>query len=230
MDIKIIINSILIIFILHIIILNINYSYTYGKKSNVENFKDSNEYSKDLDFLKSDANSNEEFKKKLLKYIQEDDNTIKDNKFENKNVIDIKASNTYLNDNNVPNFESNVADTSKFYVNNYDNLNEDQLKATSIEDLNKLKDKSNVSIDVQSNLPCNVKSYGRESTATPDNWTYKDELPMNGGTMNGIVGFDGLESQFAIYNPNKLNLQTVNENKFNNIPHDDLRKPIIYEN
>ena len=53
---------------------------------------------------------------------------------------------------------------------------------------------------------------------------------MNGGIMNGIVGFDSLESQFAIYNPNKLNLQVDNENKFNNIPHDDLRKPIVYEN
>ena len=232
MDIKIIINSILIIFILHIIILNINYSYTYGKKNNNENFKNSKEYSKDLDFLKNDINDNNEnddFKKKLLKYIQEDE-IVKENKFETKNVIDIKASNTYLNDNNVPNFESNVADTTKFYINNYDNLNEDQLKSTSIEDLNKLKDKDTVSIDTHSNVPCNIKKYGRESTATPDNWTYKDELPMNGGTMNGIVGFDNLESQFAIYNPNKLNLQSVNNDKFNNIPHDDLRKPIIYEN
>jgi hypothetical protein len=233
MDIRIIINSILIIFILHIIILNINYSYTYGKKNNNENFKNSTEYSKDLDFLKNDINNddteNDNFKKKLLKYIQEDE-IVKENKFESKNIIDIKASNTYLNSNNVPNFESNVADTSKFYINNYDNLNEDQLKATSIEDLNKLKDKNIVTVDVQSNSPCNIKTYGRESTATPDNWNYKDELPMNGGTMNGIVGFDNLESQFAIYNPNKLNLQSVNNDKFNNIPHDDLRKPIIYEN
>ena len=53
---------------------------------------------------------------------------------------------------------------------------------------------------------------------------------MNGGKINGIVGFDTLESQFAIYNPNKLNLQTANQNNFNNIPHDDLRKPIVYEN
>jgi hypothetical protein len=53
---------------------------------------------------------------------------------------------------------------------------------------------------------------------------------MNGGNMNGIIGFDSLESQFAIYNPNKLNLQSANSNNFDNIPHNDLRKPIVYEN
>ena len=55
-------------------------------------------------------------------------------------------------------------------------------------------------------------------------------MPMNGGNMNGIVGFDTLESQYSIYNPNKLNIQQNDDTKFKNIPHDDLRKPIIYEN
>jgi len=32
-----------------------------------------------------------------------------------------------------------------------------------------------------------------------------------------------------MYNPNKLNLQSVNDKKFDNIPHNDLRKPIVYE-
>jgi len=149
---------------------------------------------------------------------------------ENKNLNKVSASNTYVSDNNEPNFESNVADISKFYKFNYDNLNEDQLKSTSIEKLNKDNISIDTNIDVKSKEPCNVKNYGRETIVTPDNWNYKNELPMNGGNMNGIIGFDSLESQFAIYNPNKLNLQTSVENKFNNIPHDDLRKPIIYEN
>jgi hypothetical protein len=42
MDIKIIINSFILLFILHIIILNINYSKDIGKKKNIENFADSN--------------------------------------------------------------------------------------------------------------------------------------------------------------------------------------------
>ena len=234
MDIKIIINSLIILFILHIIILNINYSKDIGKK-NIENFKDSNKEKiskeKSLDFLMGDKEeSDNDFKKKLLKYIQEDV-PLKESEFENKNLNKIMPSNSFVNNNNTPNFESNVADISKFYKINYDNLDETQLKETSIDDLNKIgKEKDTISIDTQSKQPCNVKNYGRESTVTPDNWVYKDELPMNGGNMNGIIGFDSLESQFAIYNPNKLNLQTANSNNFDNIPHDDLRKPIVYEN
>ena len=92
------------------------------------------------------------------------------------------------------------------------------------------KEQNNITIDPQSKEACNVKSYGRESTVVPDTWTYKNELPMNGGQMNGIIGFDSLESQFAIFNPNKLNLQSANSPNLKNIAHDDLRKPIVYEN
>lgn len=231
MNIRIIINSLIIIFIIHIIILNLNYSYDFGKKKEIEKFS--------MSFLtdNSDNKLNEEFKKKMLKYIQSDYTPHVENKFEEKNLHQVEASNTFLSNNNNPNFESNVADISKFYNINYDNLNENDLKSTSInnlknfESLNKNKEKEHMTIDVQSKEPCNVKSYGRESTTLPDTWLYKDELPMNGGKMNGIFGFDSLESQFAIYNPNKLNLQTVNDNdNLKNIPHDDLRKPIIYEN
>lgn len=229
MDIKIIINSFIIIFILHIIILNLNYSVVVGKKNKIENFEDKKD---SMNFLTNDNNNstdeNEAFKKKLLKYIQQDE-VIKEPEFENKNLEKVSASNSYLSDNNTPNFESNVADISKFYKVNYDNLNENELKSTSIESLNKIS-KEKVSIDTNTKEPCNVKSYGREATVTPDNWVYKDEMPMNGGTMNGIAGFDSLESQFAIYNPNKLNLKSIKENSFSNIPHDDLRKPIVYEN
>ena len=58
MNIKIIINSLIIIFILHIIILNINYNLVIGKKSKIENFADSIESSNEdsMTFLKSDNN------------------------------------------------------------------------------------------------------------------------------------------------------------------------------
>ena len=229
MDIKIIINSLIILFIMHIIILNVNYHVVIGKKNDIEKFTDSDTNDNSMNFLMNN-NNNDEFKQKLLKYMQQNEN-VKETEFENKNINKVNPSNSYLSDNNDPNFESNVADISKFYKFNYDNLNEDQLKSTSIEKLNKdNKVKENINIDQQTKDPCNVKNYGRESSVTPDNWVYKDELPMNGGQMNGIIGFDSLESQFAIYNPNKLNLQSSAENKFNNIPHDDLRKPIVYEN
>jgi len=227
MNIKIIINSLIIIFILHIIILNINYNLVIGKKSKIENFADSIESSNEdsMTFLKSDNNldkSNEEFKKKMLKYIQQDI-PIKETEFEKKNMNKVEASNTFLSSNNEPNFESNVADISKFYKINYDNLDEDQLKSTSIDKLNVVHVNQEIKQPKQSVTT-------RESTVNPDNWTYKNELPMNGGNMNGIIGFDALESQFSIYNPNKLNLQDANSSNFDNIPHNDLRKPIVYEN
>ena len=223
MDFKIIINSLIIIFIFHIIILNINYKLDIGsKKTKVETFEDKKENS--MNFLKSDTDSNDEFKKKLMKYIQQPDPIIK-NEFEKKNIFPVQPSNTYLSDNNEPNFESNVADIKKFYKINYDNLDENELKSTSIDTLNKV-----VTLDTNTKEPCPVQSYGRDSVITPDTWNYKNEMPMNGGNMNGIVGFDTLESQYSIYSPNKLNIQQNDDNKFKNIPHDDLRKPIIYEN
>ena len=225
MDIKIIINSFIIIFILHIVILNINSTYSFGKKKNIENFEDSKENKDSISFL-TNNNDNDDFKKKLLKYIQEDE-PVKETEFEKKNLLKVEASNTYVNDNNVPNFESNVADISKFYKVNYDNLDENELKSTSIESLNKVNNSKPVS---KTEKDCNTDIYGRDSNVMPDNWSYKNEMPMNGGSMNGIIGFDSLESQFAMYNPNKLNLQSVNDKKFDNIPHNDLRKPIVYEN
>ena len=80
---------------------------------------------------------------------------------------------------------------------------------------------------------------GRESIELPTSWQYKSELPMNGGSMNGIYGFDNLESQFASFNDNsvngndhangtQVNLQPSNDNNFKNIPHNDLRKPVVY--
>ena len=238
MNIRIIINSLILIFIIHIIILNINYSYDIGNKKNIENFSDDNTVS----FLMDNATTNnkdDDFKQKMMKYIQQDYETPKENKFESKNIYPVEASNTYLSDNNVPNFESNVADTKKFYNINYDNLDESNLKATSINNLknyeslgkdNKESNSSSTTVISNYDQPCHIKEHGRESIKLPDTWSYKNELPMNGGNMNGIVGFDTLESQFAIYNINKLNIETVDDNKFKNIPHDDLRKPIIYEN
>jgi hypothetical protein len=191
-----------------------------------------------VDFLTSDKDSNDEFKKKLLKYIQYDENkenTPKESSFEKKNTSSILPANTYVGDDNVPNFESNVADISKFYDINFDSLNEDDLKnATPI-----CNSQNNTPIKLKGNDDsCKTKT-GRESIELPTTWQYKSELPMNGGSMNGIFGFDNLESQFASFNDNavggnahangtQINLQEANDNNFKNIPHDDLRKPIVY--
>jgi hypothetical protein len=240
MNIRIVINSLILIFIIHIIILNINYSYDIGNKKNIEGFTDNNNDDSNVSFL-MDNNSNnkgdDEFKQKMMKYIQQNYEAPKENKFESKNLYPVEPSNSFLSDNNVPNFESNVADTKKFYKINYDNLNEKDLKSTSIDNLKNYEslkkdntDKSSTTVISNYDEPCHIKEHGREPIKLPDTWSYKNELPMNGGTMNGIYGFDSLESQFALYNPNKLNLQSSDKEKFDNIPHNDLRKPIVYEN
>ena len=82
------------------------------------------------------------------------------------------------------------------------------------------KENKIVDIDVKSNTV-------RESEVKPDNWTYKNEVPMNGGVMGSIVGFDGLESQYANFS-DFFKLGNDDKEKFENVPHDDLRKPIIY--
>ena len=231
MNIKIIINSFIIIFILHIILLNINYSYSIGKNNELFTNSDTDNNKKNsLDFLmNNDIEPNEDFKKKLSNYILQNNKSIDDTNFDNKNINTILASNSFLSDKNTPNFESNVANIDKFYKINYDNLNENDLNEIQSTPIDSLKN-STTFIDKKNIEPCKDNEYIRKSDINPDTWQYKDELPMNGGKMNGIIGFDGLESQFAIFNPNKLNLQTANDPNFKNVAHDDLRKPIVYEN
>ena len=231
MNIKIIINSFIIIFILHIILININYSYTIGKKNELfTNSDKENNKKNSLDFLMNDnVEPNEDFKKKLSNYIQQSNKSNDNTNFDNKNINTILPSNSFLSDKNVPNFESNVANIDKFYKINYDNLNENELNEIQSTSIESLKNSTTV-IDKKDIEPCKDTEYIRNSTVSPDTWEYKNELPMNGGKMNGIFGFDSLESQFAIYNPNKLNLQESTSNNFIDLPHEDLRKPVLYEN
>ena len=227
MDIKYFINICLIILVLHIILLNINFNIKIGNKSNLENFDNNmnNSGAATIDFLKND--SNDDFKKRLLNYIQQDEQQQQQQQQQQmiyKNKSDVIASNSYTDDKNVPNFESNVADIKQFYKVDFDNLGESDLKNYSKE--------IGVSKDNVINTSNVITPYGREAQPLPDNWNYKDELPMNGGLMNGIGGFDNLESQFASFGSagTSLNLQQANDSNFKNIPHDDLRKPIVYNN
>jgi hypothetical protein len=231
MNINIIINSIIIILILHIIILNINYNIVIGKKVK-ENFKgtpntaipsipsitditDSTDSS--MDFLTTNK-TNDDFSQKMLKYMQTNTEPKKESNMD-KNKIDIVPLNSYLSNNNEPNFESNVADISKFYKLNFDSTStsDNQQKSTPISNI--IPNKQN-----EINEPSSHNE-SRKSIENPINWNYKNELPMNGGEINGIFGFDSLESQFANYN-----FSDINQQNSTNIPHNDLRKPVVYEN
>ena len=217
----------------------------FGKKSNTiaENFVNNNSNSEtSMNFLldnSNDSSADEEFKKKMLKYINQDSNintNTNTNEFYEKNYNRVEPSNTFVSNMNKPNFESNVADISKFYKINYDNLDENELKSTSIDSLKNQNIRHNLEQNQTQNNPQKVSSdihkqpeEGRQTEQVPNYWDYKNELPMNGGLINGIGGFDSLESQFALYNPNKLNLKEDSDNNYKNIPHNDLRKPVVYE-
>lgn len=218
------------------------------------------EYQKSIQFLQdSDSQSkfgDDDFKQKLLSFIKKTDQPVKHESpevaqkaFVQKNVDPIMPSNTFTSNVNVPNFESNVLNVAKFYtinspdssMENFDNLDSKGLKQ-NIQRLSKDEFTNEQSssgmilkktpIPNQSNDVNDSKSsFGRVATELPPTWEYKNELPMNGGTIGGgIVGFDALESQFSMYSPGTMQMQQANSPNFQVIPHDDLRKPIIYEN
>ena len=68
MDIKYLINICLVLLILHIILINLNFNIKLGKNNDVEKFTN-NDSKSNVDFLTSDKDSNDEFKKKLLNIL-----------------------------------------------------------------------------------------------------------------------------------------------------------------
>lgn len=198
-----------------------------------------------------------DFKQKLLSFIRKTEpKEVKVESpekaqqiFTQKNIPPIMPSNTFTSNQNVPNFESNVLNVQKFYtinssddsIENFDNLDAKKLKS-NIQKLSEDKftnEQSRQGIVMKQtpipNLSNDVNdsrsSFGRIATELPPTWEYKDELPMNGGVIGGgIVGFDALESQFSMYSPGTMQMQKADSPNFQVIPHDDLRKPIVYEN
>ena len=250
MNINIIIHELIIIFILHVIIINLDYTIIIGNKRNIpknienmtnqkqtKNIEKNNE-SESLDFLLGNSKKNDAFQQKMNNYIKEIQvrkNETKD--FDTKNEFPVIAANSFLDNENTPNFESNVADTPKFYkinnnddtskfANSYDNLNENDLKQTSLSTLKNNSNIFNKSTNVEKDI--NIASNTvRQSQVNPDNWSYKNDFPMNGAPMNGIVGFDGLESQYADFG-SFFKLETNTKQPIETLPHDDLRKPVVY--
>jgi hypothetical protein len=222
MNLKVIIHALILLFILHIILINIDYSVTIGKK--IENFDNHPKiYDKtepkqpSMDFLQI-SEKDQEFIKKMNEFSQEDP---KESTFDKKNEFPVIPANGVLSNENSPNFESNVADTFKFYNINHDNLKETELKATSIQALNQKA--TNVINETQK-----IDNQVRQAHEKPTTWEYNDEFAMNGGKMGEIVGFDGIESQYADFGSILSPKDSSDQKNPDNIPHDDLRKPVVY--
>ncbi len=204
------------------------------------------------------ASRDDDFKQKLLSFIKKGDTPKQpvessekaQQQFVDKNVLPVMPSNTFTSNVNVPNFESNVLNVAKFYtinssdsssMENFDNMDAKTLKSSigklSSDDFTNEQSRQGVIMkqtpipNLSNDVNDAKSSFGRVATELPPVWEYKNELPMNGGTIGGgIVGFDALESQFSMYSSGSMQMQPANSPNFQVIPHDDLRKPIKYEN
>lgn len=168
---KIIINSLLIIFILHLLLENIDFNFQIGDL-NMESYQNKKNDDQTLKFL-TDVNNNHLLNNKL---------NMKDKLLDYVSQVSVKPSNIYESDNNVPNFNSNVENISKYYErnNNYDNI--EKLQKNNYKSIDKVSGRQKVS----------------EDTVSSVSWKYDNELTMNGGDMGGIFGYDSLDSNYAV--------------------------------
>ena len=214
MDIKVLVNALLIIILLHLLIKNFNFNKTltifqknkeYFDIDNLDNLDNDEENS--LNFLLNTDNDDNSFNE-LRDYVQ---------KCEEPKV---KAGNFYVEDENTVNFTSNVLNVNKFYNKEYDKLpgSYDGLDGSQL---------SNIDMSKIQNQSC-FANKGVTNTKN-DNWNYKNDLVMNGGNLlNNIVGFDTLDNAYASYGSNDNNLSYPKQNC--NIKPDDIRMGLGYPN
>ena len=114
----------------------------------------------------------------------------------------VNPANFYTQDYNTPNFTTDVLDLRKYY--DYDLP---ASKSTS-------GPKEGTSGDSQGEMFRKTKEDNFPWLEGPDNnekknvmesdyWSYKDELPMNGGSFDGIVGYQNMGDSFSFFNQYK---------------------------
>ncbi len=234
MEVKILINSLLIILIIYIILDNIPYRYRFGVEKRMhnnrfmeryshsnhgqeeqENFK-SNVGENTLDFL-NDSSSKD--KEELYNYLLGDNKT-------NSDEPSVQPSNYWLSNDNVPNYGSNVMDIKQNYdvEKNFDGLQQTKLEESKygLKNEKHIMEQTIVDKQTQQSSFLDSNTNDNQNTFKPDTWKYKNELPMNGGMFNGLSGFDSLNGSYAVYDVNDLSLESCN-NETACKPKDDLR-------
>lgn len=239
MEYKVIINAIIIIFIIYLILENINYSYKFdiNNTKNIINENYENNKEKNVD-NKSEKNQNNSYKEnKSINFLTDDNDYVPNFDELDKNDCEtdknyVKPGNFWLDNNNNPNFNSNVTNVSKFYDINLDesSISQDEHSTPLDEITNYNKKELEKVIDYEQSKESCFLNKGNKPfiPLNQDSWKYKNESPMNGGIMNdGIVGFDNLNSGFALYDKGSIE----NNNCDNNIKctTDDLRNGMSSE-
>jgi len=139
---------------------------------------------------------------------------IKENFADKTDIPSVLPANEYTTYNNTPNFTSNVEDLRKFYnYTQYAGL--EKLPERDYDPMNGYMKNAQI-IDEVSKQPSYFSNGSNGKTLKRDYWQYNDEMAMCGGDMNGIVGYDTLDSGYAIYDENNMKIKKVSEK-------DDLR-------
>ena len=112
----------------------------------------------------------------------------------------VNPANFYTQDYNTPNFTTDVMDLRKYY--DYDlpaSKSKEESKPTVPENGEMFRKANEDNFPWLEGPDKNEKKNVMES----DYWSYKDELPMNGGSFNGIVGYQNMGDSFSFFNQYK---------------------------
>lgn len=213
---RVIVNAILIILVTHILLDNLKFHQTFDirpllnintKYKRRENFSTLNPKEELLNYLKKTSVPNttpESIDNLRLNNYMKKKELLK-NDLQMELGESVKEGNYYTSQFNTPNLANNVTDTPDFY-NNHLIGQYDGKKINETLQISSQKQQDVSIIDQYSKQPC----FFDENTKTikPDMWKYKDEIPMNGGLMGNVTGYDMMEDDYGIYDDNNMSLQS----------------------
>lgn len=253
MDLKVIVNALLILVLLHLLLRNFNLNKVFyifgGNRINgiSENFINniSQDENNNVDYSINNMNNSDKSLEFLLDYSESENSKNKEDKKEHFNncyleltdYVDkcsaskVKPGNYYLEDENTANFKSNVLNINKFYqIENGIPGSYDGLDSANLSNLFNKQSTLN-KVEAQKCFP-DRRVHNNTEICKPDNWNYKNEFAMNGGNIFGnVVGFDSLNTGFAMYNDQNLTVTNncLTKEDCSRKP-DDIRMGLGYPN
>ena len=204
-ELKIIFNAFLVIMIFYLLLEFFNRNkYTNNQNKKIEKMS-----SRKL--RKNKSNKKISKPKTAEEETSEEENIVESFQTNTGNIVPANEFTTNLN---TPNFTTNVEDLRKYYnYNQYDGL--EKLPEKNYDPMSGYVKNAQI-IDEVSKQPTYLSQGSNGKTMTTDFWQYNNEMPMCGGDMSGIVGFDTLDAGFAIYDENNMKIKKISDK-------DDLR-------
>jgi len=149
-------------------------------------------------FVKDQTDPN--FQKKMESFTVAEKNRVSGNL--EKLYKQVNPANFYTQDFNTPNFTTNVMDLRKYY--DYD-LPASKSKTGPEEGTSGSHQGEMFRKTEADNFPW-LEGPNKNKNANimeSDYWSYKEELPMNGGSFNGLVGYQNMGGAFAFFDQYK---------------------------